>query len=72
MTRRAPALLPAALLAAFVLTCGLHAQDAAWWNPAWSQRQKLTLDTGSSAAAVTEDAGGATVLVRLFDGNFHF
>jgi len=72
MTRRFSALLPAALLAAFTLTSGLHAQDAAWWNPAWSQRQKLTLDTGSSAAAVTEDAGGATVLVRLFEGNFHF
>ena len=45
-----------------------HAQDA-WWNPAWTQRQKVTLDTGGDAAALTEAAGDATVLVRLSDGN---
>lgn len=46
-----------------------NAADA-WWNPAWTQRQKITLDT--DAAAVTDAAGGATVLVRLSDGNFQF
>lgn len=72
MTQRSPFTFPVGLLAALALSGSLPAQDAAWWNPAWSQRQKLTLDTGSNAAAVTGDAGGATVLVRLFDGNFHF
>ena len=72
MIHRSPFTHPAALLAALALTGVLHAQDATWWNPAWTQRQKLTLDTGTTAAALTEDAGGATVLVRLFEGNFHF
>ena len=73
MTHRSPLAHPAALLAALALAGGLHAQDtAAWWNPAWTQRQTLTLDTGTTAAALAGDAGGATVLVRLFDGNFHF
>src|SRR6478609_4703258 len=61
-------ILPSALL----LAGAAFAADAekAWWNPAWTQRQPLTLDTG--AATVTEAPGGATVLVRLFDGNFQF
>ncbi|MCX6867037.1 MAG: DUF2341 domain-containing protein [Verrucomicrobia bacterium] len=49
----------------------LQAEDA-WWNPAWTQRQKITLDTGTGAAALSESAGSATVLVRLSDGNFQF
>lgn len=56
---------------ALLLTSPLHAEDA-WWNPAWTQRQKLTLDTGADAAAVTDPIGGMTLLVRLFDGNFQF
>lgn len=53
------------IFAALVPTLHLHAEDA-WWNPAWTQRQKITLET--DAASV----GGATVLVRLHDGNFSF
>lgn len=49
----------------------LRAEDA-WWNPAWTQRQKITLDTGTGAAVLSEPAGCATVLVRLSDGNFPF
>jgi biopolymer transport protein ExbB len=45
---------------------------AAWWNPAWTQRQTLTLDTTGNAAALTESPGTATVLVRLSDANFPF
>lgn len=56
---------------AVLLTSPLHAADG-WWNPAWTQRQTLTLDTGADAAALTEPAGSATVLVRLYDGNFQF
>ncbi|RYG28456.1 MAG: DUF2341 domain-containing protein, partial [Burkholderiales bacterium] len=48
----------------------LHAEDAAWWNKAWTQRQAITLDT--AAAETTEATGPATVLVRLHDGNFQF
>ncbi len=56
---------------ALLLTTPLHAADN-WWDPAWTQRQILTLDTGADAAAVTEPVGGVTALVRLFDGNFQF
>jgi biopolymer transport protein ExbB len=55
---------------ALVLTTPLHAADD-WWNPAWTQRQPLTLDTGADAA-VTDPVGNVTVLVRLHDGNFQF
>ena len=51
----------------FALTGMLSAEDA-WWNPAWTQRQKITLDT----EAVATPVGSATVLVRLHDGNFQF
>jgi len=44
--------------------------EKTWWNPAWFQRQTITLDT--NAAAVTSAIGSATVLVRLHDGNFQF
>jgi biopolymer transport protein ExbB len=60
-------LLPAAALLAGPI---LAADGAAWWNPAWTQRQPLTVDTG--AAGVAESPGTATVLVRLSDANFQF
>jgi biopolymer transport protein ExbB len=63
------------LPAAAVLLAG-HARaadaEAGWWNPAWTQRQPMTLDTGADAAALTEATGPATVLVRLSDTNFQF
>jgi biopolymer transport protein ExbB len=61
-----------ALTLAFALNGSANAAETEkpWWNPAWSQRQTITLDT--TAAAVTSAIGGATVLVRLHDGNFQF
>ncbi|MEY3895525.1 MAG: hypothetical protein RLZZ214_1044 [Verrucomicrobiota bacterium] len=56
---------------ALLLTLPLHAADG-WWNPAWTQRQPLTLDTGADAAAVTDPVGNVTALIRLHDGNFQF
>lgn len=47
-------------------------EAAPWWNPAWTQRQTLTLDTGGDAAGLAESPGTATVLVRLSDSNFPF
>ena len=44
-----------------------HAEDA-WWNTAWTQRQKITLDPES--AALADPPGDTTVLVRLSDSNF--
>jgi biopolymer transport protein ExbB len=66
-----PSLIPLAgsFAAVFAFAGQLHAEDA-WWNTAWTQRQKITLD--SDAAAVAEATGSTSVLVRLFDGNFQF
>lgn len=50
-----------------LLTGVLHAEDA-WWNKAWPQRQKITLDT----ADISGPAGDAAVLIRLSEGRFQF
>ena len=71
MQQHSPITLLTSLCLGCALSGNLHAA-AAWWNPAWTQRQQLTLDTGADGAALTEAAGGATVLVRLSDGNFQF
>ncbi len=55
---------------ALLLASPLHAEESAWWNPDWTQRQPLTLD--AAAASVTDVTGSVTVLVRLHDGNFQF
>ena len=57
------------LSAALLFPSMLHAEDA-WWNPDWTMRQQITLDT--DAAAVSEAVDSASVLVRLHDGNFQF
>jgi len=44
----------------------------AWWNDDWSQRKPLTVDTGASAAGITDPIGTVPVLVRLHAGNFRF
>jgi hypothetical protein len=44
-----------------------RAEDA-WWDKAWTQRQKITLDT----ADISGPAGETTVLVRLSEGRFKF
>ncbi len=66
MKRHAPLL--------FLLILALAGQSAhAWWNKDWTARKKITVDT--SAATGTEIAGpigGATVLIRLHEGNFDF
>ncbi len=58
------------LLVSLALTSPLAAAD--WWNPAWSQRQPVTLDAGPDAAALTGPVESIPVLVRLHDGNFRF
>ena len=69
MTKLSPITHLVGLAAGLAVISSLHAQEA-WWNPAWTQRQPLTLDAG--AAALPDATGGTTVLVRLFDGNFQF
>jgi biopolymer transport protein ExbB len=51
----------------------LHAAEegGGWWNPAWTQRQKITIDAASDTK-LPDATGPANVLIRLHDGNFQF
>jgi len=42
----------------------------AWWDSAWTERKKITLDT--AAAGIAADAADVPVLLRLSTGNFDF
>ena len=64
-------ILPAALLLAN-LAYSAEEEAKAWWNPSWTQRSEITLDTGGDAASLADPAGSASLLVRLSDGNFQF
>lgn len=69
-----PLRIPTAILAG-ILACGAsRAADTPdpWWQPQWTQRAEITLDTGGGAADLSEPAGAAAVLVRLHEGNFRF
>jgi biopolymer transport protein ExbB len=59
------------LCGTLALTGFLSAEDA-WWNTAWTQRQMVTLDSGTDAAALSGEVSGSSILVRLHDGNFQF
>ncbi|MBV6500923.1 MAG: hypothetical protein CJBNEKGG_03413 [Prosthecobacter sp.] len=60
------------LIIALVFFTLSAAQAESWWNPKWSLRKKLTIDTTESGSKITDAIGTATVLVRLHDGNFQF
>ncbi len=51
-------------------TGSLHART--WWNEAWSNREKISIDTTDNGVAVSDQIGTTTVVVRLHDGNFDF
>jgi biopolymer transport protein ExbB len=64
---------PALIVLAFAAIVTLWpAPAAAWWNDQWTLRKKITIDTGSSGAGITEPIGTTPVLVRLHVGNFRF
>lgn len=42
------------------------------WNPDWSKRAKITLNTAADGATITAAADNVPVLVRLHTGNFQF
>jgi len=60
------------LLAGVLAMLLLAAEAGAWWNPEWTIRKKITLDTTAAGVPITDAIGGAVVLVRLYDGNFQF
>ncbi len=42
----------------------------AWWNPDWTLRKKITIDTSANGVQVTDAIGTGVVLVRLSDYQF--
>jgi biopolymer transport protein ExbB len=59
------------LLAVLLLLSG-SLQARTWWNDAWGDRVKFTVDTTDNGVPVSDPIGTATVVVRLHDGNFNF
>ena len=58
------------VLVALTLCTPLWAQ--AWWNDAWPQRTRITLDTTDKGVLLAEPVTGAAVALRLHSGNFDF
>ena len=42
----------------------------AWWNPDWTLRKKITIDTSANGVPITDPLGTGVVLVRLSDYQF--
>jgi biopolymer transport protein ExbB len=59
-------------LVLLVLFAVLPAAAQAWWNPEWTGRRKVSLDTTDQGAALKEGLANVPVLVRLHTGNFVF
>lgn len=60
------------LVAVLLLAAAAPGGALAWWNPDWSGRQKLTLDTTPAGAGLQQELTGLPVLVRLSTGKFDF
>lgn len=60
----------ASLLA--ILLSLLAGPAAAWWDEAWGQRTRFTLDTSAQGVAISESLSEVTVPLRLHSGNFDF
>lgn len=60
----------ASLLA--VLLSLLAGPAAAWWDEAWGQRTRFTLDTSAQGVAIGESLSEVAVPLRLHSGNFDF
>jgi biopolymer transport protein ExbB len=56
-----------------LISFGVAAEKTApWWKPEWTARKQITVDTTRAGGAIAEPIGGATILLRLYDGNFQF
>lgn len=60
-------------LLSMALAATLMPQAAqAWWQPDWSYRKPVSVDTTPNGANIAEPLGRVPVLVRLHAGNFQF
>jgi biopolymer transport protein ExbB len=55
-----------------VLVALLPLSANAWWNDDWTQRSRITLDTGAAGTNTTEALTAMPLAVRLHGGNFDF
>jgi biopolymer transport protein ExbB len=60
------------LLLALLGSCGFCGTTQAWWNPDWTVRKKITIDTGATGVPISDAIGASPVLIRLHDGDFQF
>ena len=56
------------LLGLFSISDSAHA----WWNPEWTIRKKITIDTAPAGLNPGDAPLTAVVLIRLHEGNFQF
>jgi biopolymer transport protein ExbB len=50
----------------------ISASAHAWWNPEWTIRKKITVDTAAAGLNPGDAPMTAVVLIRLHEGNFQF
>jgi biopolymer transport protein ExbB len=55
-----------------LLLAALPLASHAWWNESWTQRTRITLNTGAQGVETHEAATGVPLAVRLHSGNFDF
>jgi biopolymer transport protein ExbB len=60
------------LLLALLGSCVFCGTTQAWWNPDWTVRKKITIDTGATGVPISDAIGASPVLIRLHDGDFQF
>lgn len=60
------------LLALTLLQCLAAASVQAAWNPDWTRRARVTVNTATDGVPITTGADQVPVLVRLHTGNFEF
>jgi len=58
--------------AALLIAACLPMAAQAWWDAAWSQRTRITLNTGAEGVETREALTQVAVPVRLHSGNFDF
>lgn len=50
--------------------CSLPAMADGWWNPAWTLRRKIAINTTAEGGAIAGPVGNAPLLIRLSDDAF--
>jgi biopolymer transport protein ExbB len=66
-----PPMTASRLLITFALAL-LPLTSHAWWNKDWTQRTRITLDTGATGIDTKEPVNNLPLAVRLHSGNFDF